>query len=116
MNEPVVVDYEFNTGDDVSFPQTELGPAIKVNMQKEINAGVFGKVYEAIDPTSGKKYALKKAFESNKYSNRELPTTQTLGHHLGIVKVHAYMYCKSATRKDGIFLLLLMEFYPLSFY
>jgi glycogen synthase kinase 3 beta len=82
---------------------------IIIDKKNIIGSGAFGEVYLAKIKQTGKKIAVKKVFQDERYKNRELSIMKELKHP-NIVELLSYFYTKS--KNGGLYLNCLMDYVP----
>eukprot|EP00792_Barthelona_sp_PAP020_P006142 TRINITY_DN2919_c0_g1_i2.p1 TRINITY_DN2919_c0_g1~~TRINITY_DN2919_c0_g1_i2.p1 ORF type:complete len:391 (-),score=93.22 TRINITY_DN2919_c0_g1_i2:118-1290(-) len=79
-------------------------------IKQVVGSGSFGHVFNAKCVETAEVVAIKKVFQDRRYKNRELEIMKEL-HHVNVVKLFVPFYT-NANRSDGVFLNLVMEYFP----
>ncbi|CAO3623829.1 unnamed protein product [Cunninghamella echinulata] len=77
--------------------------------------GSFGVVYQAKLLRTGEDVAIKKVLQDRRFKNRELQIMRSVCHP-NIVALKAYFYSNGDTKKDEVYLNLVLEFVPETVY
>ncbi|CDH60261.1 pkinase-domain-containing protein [Lichtheimia corymbifera JMRC:FSU:9682] len=88
---------------------------LEYNNHKVIGNGSFGVVYQAKLAHSGEDAAIKKVLQDKRFKNRELQIMKVMNHP-NICGLKAYFYTQGDTKKDEVYLNLVMEYVPETVY
>jgi len=80
-----------------------------------IGNGSFGVVFQARLVPSNDEVAIKKVLQDKRFKNRELQIMRSV-RHPNIVNLRAFFYSQSDTRRDEVYLNLVLEFVPETVY
>ncbi|CAO3691796.1 unnamed protein product [Umbelopsis ramanniana] len=94
------------TGQDIQLKYTNY---------KIIGNGSFGVVYHAKLVQGGEDTAIKKVMQDRRFKNRELQIMRVLDHP-NICSLRAYFYSQGDTKKDEVYLNLVMKYMPETLY
>ncbi|KAG2219632.1 hypothetical protein INT45_012333 [Circinella minor] len=94
------------TGQDIQLYYTN---------HKVIGNGSFGVVYQAKLAHSGEDAAIKKVLQDKRFKNRELQIMKVMSHP-NVCGLKAYFYTQGDTKKDEVYLNLVMEYVPETVY
>ncbi|KAI7864397.1 kinase-like domain-containing protein [Spinellus fusiger] len=77
--------------------------------------GSFGVVYQAKMLRTGESVAIKKVLQDKRFKNRELQVMRSVSHP-NIVTLKAYFYSQGDTKKEEVYLNLMLEYIPETVY
>ncbi|KAI8349469.1 kinase-like domain-containing protein [Choanephora cucurbitarum] len=88
---------------------------LQYSHQKVIGNGSFGVVYQVKLAHSGEDAAIKKVLQDKRFKNRELEIMRLMSHP-NVCGIKAYFYSQGDTKKDEVYLNLVMEYVPETVY
>lgn len=77
--------------------------------------GSFGVVYQAKILQTGEDVAIKKVLQDKRFKNRELQIMRSVSHQ-NIVALNAFFYSQGESKKDEVYLNLVLEYVPETLY
>ncbi|KAF1799627.1 serine/threonine protein kinase [Mucor lusitanicus] len=94
------------TGQDIQLHYTKY---------KVAGNGSFGVVYQAKLLQTGEDVAIKKVLQDKRFKNRELQIMKTISHQ-NVVSLKAFFYSQGDSKKDEVYLNLVLEYIPETLY
>ncbi|GAA5816209.1 Glycogen synthase kinase-3 beta [Mucor flavus] len=101
----------------VSAKDGRTGQEIQLHYTKYKIAGTgsFGVVYQAKLLQTGEDVAIKKVLQDKRFKNRELQIMKSISHQ-NVVALKAFFYSQGDSKKDDVYLNLVLEYIPETLY